>query len=134
MRKAEDTLAIYEVVVRYGFWIDDREWDAARDVFTQDATLDLRVSDCAPSFPGFGLLVGLDAIVEAFRGYSDHPYQHMLVSHLIDDISDSEVVVRSKALFPMRGGAVGHVVYVDRVVRTDAGWRIKHKSIKRYRE
>ena len=55
-----------------------------------------------------------------------------MVSHVIDDVSSDEVVVRSKALFPMPGGTIADIMYRDVVVRTPDGWRIRHKSLKRY--
>jgi hypothetical protein len=56
----------------------------------------------------------------------------MLVAHQIEAVSDDEVVVRSKALLPIPGQCIVDTMYRDVVVRTPRGWRIKHKSIKRY--
>jgi hypothetical protein len=58
----------------------------------------------------------------------------MLVSHVIDDVSEDEVVVRSKALLPLPRGSIADILYRDVVVRTPEGWRIKSKSIKRYNQ
>ena len=120
--KAEDRLDIQELLVRYGFLIDDRRWDCMSDVFTDDAIVD---------FGDFGCMVGVDSIVSRFRAV-EHPLQHVIANHLIDPVNDDEAVVRSKALFPVAGDGVFEGVYRDVVVRTREGWRIKHKSISSY--
>ena len=95
-RSAEDILAIQAVVVRYGFLIDDREWDRFDEVFTEDAVVDFRDQSAQPP-TGLAPIVGRAEIVRQFRDVLTHPYQHMLVNHVIEDVSPDEVVVRSKA-------------------------------------
>ena len=129
MRSPEDTLEIQAVVVRYGFMIDDRDWDALDQIFTEDAVVDYRLND-PPT--GVGPIVGRDELLHQLRDVLSHPYQHMLVSHVIDDVSDDEVVVRSKALLPIPGDRIADILYRDEVVRTPDGWRIKNKTIKSY--
>jgi len=129
-RDAADTLEIQEVVVRYGFLIDDRDWSAFDQVFTDDAVVDYRLQ-VGDALTGVGPIVGRDEVVRQIRDLQ-HPYQHMLVSQVIDDVSADEVVVRSKALLPLPGGGIADILYRDVVVRTEQGWRIKHKSIKSY--
>ncbi len=130
-RSAEDILAIQAVVVLYGFLIDDREWDRFDQVFTEDAVVDFRDQSAQPP-TGLAPIAGRAEIVRQFRDVLTHPYQHMLVNHVIEDVSPDEVVVRSKALLPTPGGSMADIVYRDTVVRTPDGWRIRHKSIKRY--
>ena len=122
---SEDVLAIQAVIVKYGFLIDDREFDRLGEVFTEDAVVDYRPS-------GTGPYAGLAEIGQAMRTLS-HPVQHMLVSHIIDGVSGDEVVTRSKALIPLRDGGIADIAYRDVLVRTQAGWRIKDKSIRSYR-
>jgi hypothetical protein len=124
---AEDVLAIQAVAVKYGFLIDDREFDRLGEVFTPDAVLDLRVGSA-----GYGPFAGQAEIDQAMNTMQ-HPVQHMLVSHLIDSVSGDEVVARTKALFPWQDGKFGDIVYRDVLVRTPDGWRIKDKSIRSYR-
>ena len=130
-RSAEDILAIQAVVVLYGFLVDDREWDRFDQVFTEDAVVDFRDQSAQPP-RGLAPIVGRAEIVRQFRDVLTHPYQHMLVNHVIEDVSADEVVVRSKALLPMPGGTVADVLYRDTVVRTADGWRISRKATKRY--
>jgi hypothetical protein len=130
-RSAEDILAIQAVVVLYGFVLDDREWDRFDQVFTQDAVVDFRDQSASPP-TGLAPIVGRAEIVRMFRDVLTHPYQHMLVNQVIEDVTADEVIVRSKALLPMPGGSVADIMYRDTVRRTADGWRISHKAIKRY--
>ena len=130
-RSAEDILAIQAVVVLYGFLIDDREWDRFDQVFTEDAVVDFRDQSAEPP-TGLAPIVGRAEIVRQFRDVLTHPYQHMLVNHVLEDVSPDEVVVRSKALLPIPGGSVADTLYHDTVIRTPDGWRISRKAIKRY--
>jgi len=122
MFKVEDRLDIQELVVRYGFLVDDRRWNDMGDVFTPDAVVD---------FGDFGRMAGLDNIVSRFRA-ATHPLQHVIANHLIDRVNDDEAIVFSKALFPVPGDGVFEGVYRDVVVRTPDGWRIKYKTINNY--
>ena len=131
LRTAEDTLEIQAVVVRYGFLIDDRDWASFDQVFTEDAVVDFRNHAADPP-TGVGPIAGRDEIVRQFRDVLKHPYQHMLVSHVIDDVSADEVIVRSKALLPLPGDRIADIEYRDCVVRTPQGWRIKSKGIKNH--
>ena len=131
LRSAEDILAIQAVTVLYGFLLDDREWDRFDEVFTEDAVVDFRDQSVRPP-TGLAPIVGRAEIVRQFRDVLTHPYQHMLVNHVIEDVSPDEVVVRSKALLPTPGGSVADIVYHDTVIRTPDGWRISRKAIKRY--
>jgi SnoaL-like domain len=130
-RGADEILAIQDLVVRYGYVIDNRDWDAMDTVFTDDAVVDYRDHNSDPP-RGLAPLVGRDEIVRYCRDILTHPYQHMIVNHQIEDISEDEVFVRSKALCPIPGRDLLDVEYHDTVVRTPDGWRIKYKSVKRY--
>jgi hypothetical protein len=130
---AQDVLAIQAVVMKHGFVIDDREYDRVGEVFTPDATVDFRDHRFDPP-AGYGPYVGLPAIRQMMDDLDGlHPVQHMIVCHAIDAASADEVVVRSKALFPQRGGGIGDGAYRDVLVRTADGWRIKEKSMYSHR-
>lgn len=117
---ADDRLDIHEVLVRYGFVVDDRDWASFSRVFTPDAEVD---------FGGLAPIRGVEEIVRQYRDVLTHPLQHVIVNHLLDPVSDDEVVVRSKALFPVSDDGVFEGLYRDIVVRTAEGWRIRHKSM-----
>lgn len=128
---ADDRLDIQEVVVRYGHVVDDHEWTGFELVFTDDAVVDFSNNGQGGS-AGLAPIIGLEEIVRQYRDVLTHPLQHAIVNHVIDVVSDEEVVVRSKALFPIPDHLVWEGVYRDIVVRTERGWRIKHKSMSRY--
>jgi hypothetical protein len=132
---AEDVVAIQAVIMKYGFVIDDRTYDRVGEVFTADATVDYRDHRYdPPAPPTMGPFVGIAAIRKMLDDLDDmHPIQHMMVSHLIDSADGDEVVVRTKALLPMRAGGVADIAYRDVLVRTPAGWRIKEKTTYSYR-
>ena len=55
---ADDRLDIHEVLVRYGFVVDDRDWAGFARVFTPDAIID---------FAGLAPIVGIEGIVRQYR-------------------------------------------------------------------
>jgi ketosteroid isomerase-like protein len=122
---AEDVLAIQAVLAKYGFLIDDREFERLGEVFTPDAVVDYRPG-------GEGPFAGLAEIDQAMKTLQ-HPVQHMMVSHIIDSVSGDEVVTRTKALIPLHTGTIADIAYRDVLVRTPDGWRIKDKSTRSYR-
>ena len=122
---AEDVVAIQAVLMKYGFLIDDRQFDRLGEVFTPDAVVDYRPG-------GEGPFAGLAELGQAMKTLQ-HPVQHMMVSHIIDSVSGDEVVTRTKALIPLQTGGIGDIVYRDVLVRTPGGWRIKDKSTRSYR-
>jgi ketosteroid isomerase-like protein len=122
---ADDVVAIQAVIMKYGFFIDDRDFDRMGEVFTEDAVVDYRPGSGGP-------FVGLAEIDRAMKTLQ-HPVQHMMVSHIIDSVSGDEVVTRTKALIPLQVGGIADIAYRDVLVRTPAGWRIKDKSTHSYR-
>jgi ketosteroid isomerase-like protein len=122
---AEDVLAIQAVIMKYGFLIDDRQFGRLGEVFTEDAVVDYRPG-------GDGPFTGLAKIDQAMKTLQ-HPVQHMMVSHIIDDVSGDQVTTRTKALIPLQAGGIADITYRDVLVRTPAGWRIRDKSTRSYR-
>ena len=122
---AEDVVAIQAVLMKYGFLIDDRQFDRLGEVFTPDAVVDYRPG-------GGGPFTGLAELGQALPTLQ-HPVQHMMVSHVIDSVSGDEVATRTKALFPMQSGGIADITYRDLLVRTPEGWRIRDKSTLSYR-
>ena len=125
---AEDRLDIHDVLTRYGFVVDDRDWAGFASVFTPDAVIDFGGGDEAAK-SGLAPIVGVEEIVRQYRDVLTHPLQHVIVNHVMDPVSADEVVVCSKALFPVPEDGIFEGLYRDVVVRTPEGWRIKHKSM-----
>jgi hypothetical protein len=127
---ADDRLDIAELPARYADALDRLEPDRLRDVFTSDAVWEM---------VGSLRLVGLDEIME-FMGRPDvHPGAHLMTNIYIADVADDPdgdgplVKLRSRGIYPVDASdprnptSVFYGRYDDDVVRTDAGWRIRHR-------
>lgn len=129
MIDATDLILIHQLVARYGWAIDDRDWDAFAALFIVDATIDY------VGGTGRTQREGRSAIVDWFReGEQQHPPAHHVTNIDVDETADPEgrVEVRSKFIAPFTRSA--HVPkrlyggdYHDVVVKTPAGWRFAHK-------
>ena len=124
-----DLIHIHQLIARYGWAIDDRDWDAFAELFAPDATIDY--------LGGTGRVQrkGRDAIVEWFRaGERQHPPAHHVTNIVVDEAADpaGRVDVRSKFIAPFtRDAQVPKRLYGgdyhDVVVKTPDGWRFAHK-------
>lgn len=127
---ADDRLDILELPGRYAEALDTLQPEQLHDVFTDDAVWEL--------IGGRGLkLEGIDAIKE-FMGRDDvHPGAHIMTNLFIDGVQEGSdgpvVVLRSRGIYPVGPSdsknptAVFYGRYDDDVVRTEAGWRIRHR-------
>ncbi len=131
---ADDRLDIMELPARYADALDRLQPERLRQVFTTDAIWE--VTD------GRFRLVGLDEIMEFMGRTGVHPGSHILTNMFIESVStdprDGGPLVRlwSRGLYPVGPSdrkdptGVFYGSYDDDVVRTDDGWRIRHR---RYR-
>jgi len=116
-----DRLELHELPGRYGDAIDDRDWDRLDRIFTDDAVFDL--TDL-----GAPRLVGLDEIKRFMDEDAQHPRTHLMTNIYADDTPDGVTLsFRIVALMPEH--RVFTASYYDDVVKTDAGWRVKHRVI-----
>lgn len=121
-----DRLDIVELGSIYACAIDEREPALFDRVFTNDALV---------TYPrGVGLrgLEQYKRYVHEFHAMHDGT-QHFIANHLLTPMED-HVNVRSYAILTIKmldqpGGDTFHggAKYTDRVVRTDAGWRIAER-------
>ena len=116
-----------DLLARYVWAIDDRDYAALRDVFTADATADYGAFACA----------GADEVVARMEEiHRDlRTTQHLVGSVLAEARDDGAVLVRShlRATLVRDGGYRGRVEvsasYRDRMVRTDRGHRIAERRV-----
>jgi hypothetical protein len=126
-----DRLDIAELPARYADALDHLEPERLREVFTVDAVWEATGSNVR--------LVGLDAIM-AFMGRTDvHPGAHLMTNIYIDSVTHDPrdggplVRLRSRGIYPAGPSDRAHPSgvfygrYEDDVVRTDTGWRIRHR-------
>ena len=114
-------------MVRYSYAIDNRDWDALDDVFTPDAHIDYSV---------FGGSVGNLEETKKFLAEAMPMFttlQHMVSGTTIEFDGDT-ASTKTQCHNPMTMGdaekpdlMVCGLWYVDKLVRTDAGWRIKER-------
>ena len=116
-----DRLELHELPGRYGDAIDDRDWDRLDRIFTDDAVFDL--TDL-----GVPLLEGLDRIKEFMDVEAQHPRTHTMTNVYVDETGDG-VKLNFRIIALLGQGKVGTASYYDDVVKTDAGWRVKHRVV-----
>jgi hypothetical protein len=121
----EDRLDIHELLALYGHLIDDRRWDELDRVFTADAVYD----GTDFGMPVTHSLAELLAEWTSEAGLSRHPVAHHATNVVLADRDDGTVLVRSKGIGVGPGGRVGSVTYADEAVRTDAGWRLRSRTV-----
>ena len=128
---ADDRLDIAELPARYADALDRLQPENLHRVFTPDAVWEV--------VGGTVRLVGLEAIM-AFMGRPDvHPGAHLMTNVYIDEVVADQrdggrlVRLRSRGVYPVgpsdpkQPTAVFYGHYDDDVVRTNAGWRIRHR-------
>ena len=123
-----DERKIHEVATRYCRALDTKDWDLLDDVFVTDATAVLGTS---------AALVGIDAIrdrISAALGHLDDS-QHLVGNHEIHvdgDTATHRCYLQAQHVRTSAVGGPNYLVagrYEDRLVRTDAGWRIVHRTL-----
>ena len=120
---SHDLVAIHQLVSSYGHAVDGSDSVTLAEVFSEDA-----VFDTGPT--GSGVHVGIGAIRELFNRQSPpHPAAHHVTNIFVYE-EDGDVRVHSKFLTIDRAsGALRSGDYLDLVVLTSAGWRIKERTI-----
>jgi len=115
-----DRLDLGEIPGRYGDAIDDRDWDKLRTIFTEDAVFDL-------TGVGSRRLEGIDEIVDFMEEEAQHPRTHMMTNIYVDATPDG-ADLRFRIVALLGQGKTGTASYYDHVVKTEAGWRVKHRE------
>jgi 3-phenylpropionate/cinnamic acid dioxygenase small subunit len=121
----EDVIAIQQLLALHGHLIDGREFDRFDELFTIDAVYDV-------SALGQGVIEGRDdfrKVSAAFASDERNPVGHHVTSVIVEESTGDTATVRSKGMGVLRDGTIGSVTYLDRVVRTPAGWRIATRRI-----
>ncbi|HEX5947714.1 MAG TPA: nuclear transport factor 2 family protein [Acidimicrobiales bacterium] len=121
----EDRMAIHELLALYGHVIDERRWTDLDQVFTADAIYD----GTDFGMPVTRSLADLIAEWTSEEGLTRHPLAHHATNIVVTARDDGTALVRSKGIGVGNGGRVGSVTYVDEAVRTDAGWRLRSRTV-----
>lgn len=123
-----DREEIIDLAIRYTWALDTKNLEDLRNVFTPDATADLRGVPCD----------GVDAIIARIGGAIERldATQHLLGNHqaTIDaDVGTHRCHLQSQHVLTDTEGGDNFIVggyYEDQVIRTDQGWRIKHRLMR----
>ena len=123
-----DRLAITDVLTRYSWSIDKKEFDGLDDVFTSDAHIDY-TSSGGPKGPFPEVKAWLASVLPHFP-----VYQHLVTNvdvRLDGDTATSRAEFYNPMVTAKPDGSRGIFFvggeYHDRLVRTGAGWRIAER-------
>lgn len=124
-----DRFDIQELLTRYCYAIDDRDWQAFAQLFTADAELDFTAFG-GPRADVPGLVAFMSQMLAAAAGC-----QHTISTSLLKFEGADDVRARTAGLVPIAfAGADGTVQvsfsglwYHDHIVRTPAGWRFRER-------
>lgn len=124
----EDKIELIELSGRYGDILDDKNWDALDDIFTEDATYDV------PSMNA--QMLGLEDIKKFMEQTQHlHPAAHLMTNIYSLETADG-VELRSRVILPRTqtqepgSATLIHGSYYDTVVKTKSGWRIRNREFR----
>lgn len=123
-----DERDIHQIVTRYCRALDTKDWALLDDVFVAEATGELGTST---------VLVGLEAIRNRIRTALEHldDSQHLVGNHEIavdGDTATHRCYLQAQHVREAAVGGPNYIVagrYEDRFARTEAGWRISHRTL-----
>ena len=126
-QQISDRLEIEDVLTRYCYAVDDREWDVYRALFTHDAVIDDRLTG--------GIESGVEEHIQYLRrALSKVVLSQHAISTVRIDLSINTAQVRAHCSCPMvldLGESKPHVFfqglwYRNSLVRAHQGWKISH--------
>jgi ketosteroid isomerase-like protein len=129
LQEISDRLEINELVVRYAYAIDSRDWDALDAIFTPDAHIDFTATGGeAGELPAIKTF--LEGALPFFSGT-----QHLMAGTILTFDGDDAAHGTTMCHNPMVYDSDGHehvmligLWYDDTFVRTADGWRITNRS------
>ena len=126
----EDRLAITDLLYQYATALDTRDWDLLRRTFTADGVADYLefggVNEGGEAIVALcsGVLEGLDS--------SQHLIANPRVTRLDGDRAEASCYFQAQHFLASPAGGNAYLVggrYDDRLVRTEDGWRIEHRTL-----
>jgi hypothetical protein len=138
LQRLTDEADLRDLIHRYAFGLDTRDWDMWRSVFTDDVEIDM--SDYEPEPPPRSLPVDtyLAYVRRLFAGFA--ATQHFIGTHrFIIDGDRATIVAHMRAEHWVTTGQGGdrytmYGTYTDECVRTADGWRISAVKLSLMRE
>lgn len=117
---AVDLAAIQQLYGLYGHVMDDRDWGRLGDLFTADCVFDATAL-------GVPLMDTWEAIEATTETSPATPLAHHVTNVFVERVDGDAAEVRAKAIGIYAKGRAFSGCYRDTLVRTEAGWRIRHR-------
>ena len=123
-----DRIQIQDVLIRYCYAVDDRNWDTYRSLFTLDAIIDDTKTGGIKSNVG-------DHIIYMKKALSKILLSQHAISTILIGITKDTAIVRTHCSCPMKilleNGSTQiffqGLWYYDKLIRTTEGWKIKDR-------
>jgi 3-phenylpropionate/cinnamic acid dioxygenase small subunit len=116
-----DRLDLLQLAFRYGTVVDDRDWPALGQIFTDDVEFD--ITDFAGT-----VTKGLDALIALMDSpNARHPVAHLITNVYVESLDATRGTMRSRLLAVQTDGSVYVGSYSDEVTRGENGWRIQQR-------
>ena len=132
VQEISDRLEIEQLLVRYCYAIDQRDWDAYRSVYTEDAVI-----DDVSAGPGNTVDQMVEFLSRALEGVV--LIQHAISTSLVEidgDTAHARTVCHCPVVLDRGGGQTEMFFqglwYVDELVRTPDGWKIAKRAERDY--
>jgi ketosteroid isomerase-like protein len=131
LQEISDRLEIEQLLVRYCYAIDQRDWEAYRSVFTEDAVID----DVSAG------ITDVDGMVEFLPKALERVKiaQHTISTTLLEiegDRASARTICHCPMVVDLDDGQTQvffqGLWYVDELVRTTGGWRISKRAERDY--
>lgn len=131
LQQLSDRAEIQDLITRYAYAIDDRNWDALDAVFTEDAIID---------YSEVGGPVGNPRQIKEFLGTAMagfSAYQHLSTTselHIDGDQARARTILFNPMVMQHEGEQRVFFIglwYQDALLRTADGWRIHHRREKK---
>lgn len=121
-----DRRAIIDLTINYCWTIDTHDWETLREIFLPNATALLGDERD-----------GIDSIIARISGALSplDASQHIVANHQVKvhgDTATSRCYFQAQHVRRSADGGANYIVagrYQDRLVRTDAGWRIERRDL-----
>jgi hypothetical protein len=127
LEEISDRLEIQELLVRYSHCIDTRNFDGLDEVFTADAFIDYTALGGAKG----SLTETQDFLRRSMKLFKS--FQHMISNFILEidgDTATARTICHNPMVMDRDGGEhifVCGLWYVDKLVRTERGWRIRER-------
>jgi hypothetical protein len=127
LQQLSDRAEIQDLITRYAYAIDDRNWDDLDHVFTPDAIIDYR----AAGGPVGNLQETKAFLAQAMPNFS--AFQHLSTTseiRITGDTARTRTILFNPMVMEHEGEERVFFIglwYQDDLVRTAEGWRIQHR-------